>query len=141
MQVPVLRIETPDQPEVIARLEASDACHAGLCPVESNHMVDLGTLQDTDTTFCAARVDGAVRGIGAIMRQPGYAGIKRMFVNPAVRGLKLGNRILGAMKKVVSGSCSQPPFTFTGWQVSIKLAPAVPAAPTPIPSSWKRPLP
>lgn len=95
---PVIRIETPDQPEVLALMQASDVYHAALYPAESNHMVDVTTLQGPDTSFFVARVDGEVRGIGAILRQNGYAEIKRMFVDPKARGLKLGSRILAALE-------------------------------------------
>jgi putative acetyltransferase len=95
---PVIRIENPDQPEIRDLLAASDAYHAALYPVESNHLVDIQSLQRSDTIFLVARVDGAVRGIGAVLRQPGYAEIKRMFVDPKARGLKLGSRLLAALE-------------------------------------------
>lgn len=95
---PVIRIENPDQPEIRDLLAASDAYHAALYPAESNHLVDMRSLQRPDTTFFVARVDGAVRGIGAILRQRGYAEIKRMFVDPKARGLKLGSRLLAALE-------------------------------------------
>lgn len=95
---PVIRIENPDQPEIHALLSASDAYHAALYPAESNHLVDIASLQGAETTFLVARVDGAVRGIGAVMRQQGYAEIKRMFVDPRARGLKLGRRLLVALE-------------------------------------------
>ncbi|MBK8158301.1 MAG: GNAT family N-acetyltransferase [Rhodospirillaceae bacterium] len=95
---PVIRIETPDQPEVHALLQVSDAYYAALYPAESNHLVDVSSLQHPDTTFFVARVDGAMRGIAAILRQSGYGEIKRMFVDPTARGLKLGSRLLAALE-------------------------------------------
>ena len=95
---PVIRIENPDQPEIRALLNASDAFHAALYPAESNHLVDMASLRGADTTFLVARVDGAARGIGAVMRRRGYAEIKRMFVDPKARRLKLGNRLLAALQ-------------------------------------------
>nr|WP_298686059.1 GNAT family N-acetyltransferase [uncultured Dongia sp.] len=95
---PVIRIENPDQPEIRDLLAASDAYHAALYPAESNHLIDMQSLQRSDTTFFVARVDGAVRGIGALLRQNGYAEIKRMFVDPKARGLKLGSRLLAALE-------------------------------------------
>jgi putative acetyltransferase len=105
---PVIRIENPDQPEIRDLLAASDAYHAALYPAESNHLVDMQSLQRPDTTFFVARVDGAVRGIGAILRQGSYAEIKRMFVDPKARGLKLGSRLLAALEsdaRAVGLSC------------------------------------
>lgn len=98
MLTPIIRLENPDQPEVLALLSASDTYHAALYPAESNHLVDLASLQSAETSFYVARVDGAVRGIGAILRQDGYAEIKRMFVDPKARGLKLGTRLLAALE-------------------------------------------
>lgn len=98
MLTPVIRLENPDQPAIRALLSASDSYHAALYPAESNHMVDLASLQGADTSFYVARVDGDVRGIGAIRRQDGYAEIKRMFVDPKVRGLKLGSRLLATLE-------------------------------------------
>ena len=94
----VIRIESPDQPEIRALLNASDAYHAALYPAESNHLVDMASLQRPDTVFYVARIDGAVRGIGALLRQHGYAEVKRMFVDPKARGLKLGSRLLAALE-------------------------------------------
>ena len=98
MLSPVIRIENPDQPEVLALLAASDAYHAALYPAESNHLVEVSTLQGPETSFYVARVDGQVRGIGAVLRQEGYGEIKRMFVDPGARGLKLGSRLLAALE-------------------------------------------
>lgn len=95
---PVIRLENPDQPEIHALLQVSDAYYAALYPAESNHLVDISLLQRPDTSFFVARVDGAVRGIAAILRQSGYAEIKRMFVDPKARGLKLGSRLLAALE-------------------------------------------
>ncbi|WP_374655667.1 GNAT family N-acetyltransferase [Dongia sp.] len=98
MLTPVIRIENPDQPEIRALLTASDAYHAALYPAESNHLVDISTLQGAETSFFVARVDGKAHGIGAILRQDGYAEVKRMFVDPKARGLKLGSRLLAALE-------------------------------------------
>lgn len=95
---PVIRIENPDQPDIRALLNVGDAYYAALYPAESNHLVDIASLQRADTTFFVARVDGVVRGIAAIMRHDGYAEIKRMFVDAAARGLKLGSRLLAALE-------------------------------------------
>ena len=94
----VIQIENPDQPEIRALLNASDAYHAALYPAESNHPVDMAALQCANTIFFVARVDGLAHGIGAIIRREGYAEIKRIFVDPTARGLKLGSRLLAALE-------------------------------------------
>jgi len=98
LQTPTIRIENPDQPEIRTMLAEGDAYYATLYPAESNHLVDVSTLQTPDTSFYVARVDGALRGIGAVLRQQGYGEIKRMYVDPKARGLKLGSRLLAALE-------------------------------------------
>jgi putative acetyltransferase len=95
---PVIRLENPDQPDVRSLLNASDIYQAGLYPAESNHMLDLASLLGPAVSFYVARVDGEARGTGAILRHNGYAEIKRMFVDPKARGLKLGSRLLAALE-------------------------------------------
>ena len=88
-------IENPDQPEVAELLEAGDAYMASLYPAESNHMLDIASLQRPGVIFLVARVDGRALGCGAVVSSgDGWAEIKRMFVSPQARGLKLGRRLL-----------------------------------------------
>jgi putative acetyltransferase len=98
-----IAIENPDQPEVAALLEASDAYMATLYPAESNHLLDIASLQRPEVTFLVARVDGRALGCGAVVSSgEGWAEIKRMFVAPAARGLKLGRRLLEQIEAVAS---------------------------------------
>ena len=97
--------ETPDQPEVLAFLAASDAYAATLYPAESNHLVDASALMTPATRFLVARADGRAVGCGAVMihRADGdvaYGEIKRMWVDPAARGQKAGAKILAALEAV-----------------------------------------
>jgi putative acetyltransferase len=78
--------------DLIGRL---DSFLAGLYPAESNHLTPVEALRRPTATFLTASVDGEVAGCGAFVNQGGeYAEIKRMFVLPEFRGLKLGRRIL-----------------------------------------------
>lgn len=87
--------ESPDQPEVAALLEASDVYMASLYPAESNHLLDVRALQRPEVAFLVARVDGRALGCGAVVSSgEGWAEVKRMFVSPQARGLKLGRRLL-----------------------------------------------
>lgn len=108
MATPTIRIENPDQPEIRIMLAEGDAYYATLYPAESNHLVNVATLQTPDTSFYVARVDGALHGIGAVLRQRDYGEIKRMYVAPKARGLKLGSRLLAALEadaRAVGISC------------------------------------
>ncbi len=90
-----LATESPDQPEILALLQASDAYMADLYPAESNHMLDVSELCRPEVTFIVARMDGRAVGCGAIVESAeGWAEIKRMFVSPLARGQKVGRRIL-----------------------------------------------
>jgi putative acetyltransferase len=96
-------VENPDQAEVAALLAASDAYMASLYPAESNHMLDIASLQRPEVTFLVARVDGRALGCGAVVSSgEGWAEIKRMFVSPAARGLKLGRRLLEEIETIAS---------------------------------------
>jgi putative acetyltransferase len=98
-------IENPDQPEVAALLEAGDAYMASLYPAESNHMLDIASLQRPGVTFLVARVDGHALGCGAVVSSgDGWAEIKRMFVSPQARGLKLGRRLLERIEAIARGN-------------------------------------
>ena len=90
-----LAIESPDQKEVHALLNASDTYMAELYPAESNHMLDLRALCRPEVTFIVARMDGRAVGCGAIVESmEGWAEIKRMFVSPLARGHNIGRRLL-----------------------------------------------
>jgi len=94
-----IRIEAPDQPDVLRLLAASDAYHMSLYPPESLYLLDPAALRAPGVTFYVARLDGAAVGCGAILRRSqGEAEIKRMFVAPAARGRGLGRRILAVLE-------------------------------------------
>jgi putative acetyltransferase len=98
-----VRRERPDQPEVGALIEASDAYATALYPPESNHLVDVATLCGPSMAFLVARIDGRAIGCGAILRDPrGWGEIKRMFVKAEVRGRKIGARILAELEAVAA---------------------------------------
>jgi putative acetyltransferase len=88
-------LEDPDQPEIRALLQMSDDYMAGLYPAESNHLLDIASLQRPEVSFLVARVDGRALGCGAYVNSPeGWGEIKRMFVSPEARGQRLGRRLL-----------------------------------------------
>lgn len=98
-----ITVEDPDQPDIRALLQASDAYMAALYPAESNHLLDVKSLQAPEVTFLAARIDGTAVGCGAIVKSAyGWAEIKRMFVSPAARGRKLGRLLLERLETVAA---------------------------------------
>lgn len=86
--------EAPDQPDVMALIEALDRYQSELYPAESNHLLAIDSLLEPNVLFCVARRDGKAMGCGAAVVLEGYAEIKRMFVDPAGRGAGLGWRML-----------------------------------------------
>jgi putative acetyltransferase len=96
----LIAIETPDRPEVLELLAASDAFAASLYPAESNHMVNVETLRKPEVTFLVARVDSQAVGCGAIVKSKDWAEIKRMFVAPAARGRQVGRRLLERLESI-----------------------------------------
>lgn len=98
-----IAVEDPDQREVASLLQASDAYMASLYPAESNHMLDVASLRQPQVTFLVARVDGKALGCGAVVDSgEGWAEVKRMFVSPAARGLKLGRRLLDEIEAIAA---------------------------------------
>lgn len=96
----VITAETPDQPEVHAFFAASEAYMGNLYPAESNHFAPVETLLRPNVRFLVARAGGRAVGCGSIVRaSDGSAEIKRMWVAPAARGLKLGRRILDELER------------------------------------------
>jgi putative acetyltransferase len=99
MPTVTLTRENPDQPDVHQLLLTSDAHMAALYPAESNHMVDMASLAAENVRFLVARSGGVCLGCGAlVLGDDGSAEIKRMWVDPQARGLKLGRHLLQAIE-------------------------------------------
>lgn len=102
----VIRPERPDQPDVLALLDALDVYLASLYAPEDNHILGVAQLLADDVHFLVARRGGAAVGCGAVRRrlaqpdaggQP-YGEIKRMFVAPAQRGQRIAGALLGQLE-------------------------------------------
>ena len=90
----------PAAPEVRALIEALDAQMVSLYPSESNHLLPVEVLREPSVTFLVARLGGRVVGCGAYVDQDGlYAEIKRMYVDPRSRGLRIGWRLLEELER------------------------------------------
>lgn len=93
--------EPPRQEGIIRLLDLSDAYAQSLYPAESNHLVDLSTLEKPSVSFLVARHDGAIVGCCALVEAgDGTAEIKRMFVDPEARGLRIGSGLMNALEAI-----------------------------------------
>ncbi|MEX2224135.1 MAG: GNAT family N-acetyltransferase [Candidatus Rokuibacteriota bacterium] len=95
-----LEIESPRQADVERLLEALDAYQSALYPAESNHFLDVEALSAPDVRFFVARRNGVALGCAALrIDAAGYGELKRMFVRPEARGLKLGRLLLDRIEE------------------------------------------
>ena len=95
-----LQVESPRQADVVRLLEALDAYQSSLYPPESNHFLDVETLSAPEVRFFVARRGGQALGCAALRVDPaGYGELKRMFVAPEARGLRLGRRLLDRIEE------------------------------------------
>lgn len=62
-----IKLETPRQDAVLRLIDLSNAYMASLYPAESNHLVDIGVLEQDNVSFFVARHDGRVVGCGALV--------------------------------------------------------------------------
>ncbi|WP_437373496.1 GNAT family N-acetyltransferase [Inquilinus limosus] len=99
MTATIIAPEPPRQDSVLDLIRQSDALMASLYPAESNHMLDISSLERPEVRFFVARREGRVVGCGALrVGTGGQAELKRMFVDPAARGLKVGRDLLARIE-------------------------------------------
>ncbi len=90
----VVTIADPAHPPVRALVAELDAYLLPLYPAESNHLLDIETLRQPEMRFFAAFRGEEALGIGGCWLHEDYAEVKRVYVTPAARGLKLAKTIM-----------------------------------------------
>jgi putative acetyltransferase len=101
----LIQASDPTSPAARELIERLDKYLTDLYPAESNHLLSVQDLKRPNVTFLTAVVDGEVVGCGAFVNQGGdYAEIKRMFILPEFRGIKLGRRILEEIENLARAS-------------------------------------
>jgi putative acetyltransferase len=95
-----IALEPADQPDVVALIDALDAYQKPLYPAESHHGIDIAALSQPNVLFAVARDPGTrvAVGCGALVLNPGYAELKRMYTDPAHRGRGIAARLLALLE-------------------------------------------
>jgi putative acetyltransferase len=98
-------VDDPASGDACNLLAQLDGYQTSLYPSESTHLLSVAALRQPNVTFLTAWVDGRAAGCGAFVNQGGeYAEIKRMFVVPEFRGLRLGRRLLEELESLIRAS-------------------------------------
>jgi putative acetyltransferase len=98
----LIKPERADHPQVVALLGALDRYLGELYEPVANHLLSVSELLAPEVCFFVARQGEVIVGTGAVRRKPGeadtdgqpYGEVKRMYVDPAVRGQRIGERLL-----------------------------------------------
>jgi putative acetyltransferase len=107
----VIRPERPDHPQVRELLRQLDAYLAALYEPQDNHILDERALLAADVTFLVAAQEQRIVGCGAVRRRPAedetgqrpYGEVKRMMVDPHLRGQRVGARLLQSLESLLRG--------------------------------------
>ena len=99
----MIRPERADHPQVVALLAELDAYLASLYEPEANHILSIDELLAPEVSFYVAWQGDRIVGTGAARSRPGenYCEIKRMYVAPALRGQRLGARLLVTLEEAM----------------------------------------
>ena len=90
-----IALEPANQPEILALIEQLDAYQKPLYPAESHHGIDMAALSQPHVIFAVARVpSGQAVACGAIVIEPAYGELKRMFTLPSHRGQGIAHSLL-----------------------------------------------
>jgi putative acetyltransferase len=93
-----IRRADPREVAFLAMQQASDDYAAALYPAESNHMLDVEKLCQPQMHFFGAYVDGMAKGCGGFWTHDDCVEIKRVWVDPAVRGIGLSRKLMSSIE-------------------------------------------
>jgi len=118
----VIRLERPDHPQVRGLLRELDAYLATLYDSEDNFILGEQALLAPEVSFVVAECDGRIVGCGAVRRMPAeaesgrrpYGEIKRMMVDPTMRGQHIGPRLLQSLESLLHAQGIQQALLETG---------------------------
>jgi putative acetyltransferase len=94
-----IALERADQSDIVALIDALDAYQKPMYPPESHHGIDLAALRQPNVLFAVARDDaGTALACGAIVVEPEFGELKRMFVQPSQRGRGIARALLAFLE-------------------------------------------
>lgn len=103
-----ISFESPDQADAIALIAELDAYQSALYPPESHHALDLTSVAAERILFVLARDDRNLAvGCGAVVLNPEYGELKRMYVRPEQRGLGIARNVLQMLESAAMQSGCQ----------------------------------
>ena len=120
----VIRPERPDHPQVRQLLGQLDAYLATLYEPEDNYILAEQALLAPEVSFLVAARDSRIVGCGAVRRMPAesdtghrpYGEVKRMIVDPSLRGQRIGARLLDSLEVLLRRDGIQLALLETGAQ-------------------------
>ena len=89
-----------DHPDLLRLIDALDSFQQALYPAESNHLLDLSLLPEkTLITMLILDPHQQAVGCGAVvLNRDGSGEMKRVYLDPAHRGHRLGEALLAALE-------------------------------------------
>lgn len=104
-----IALESANQADIVALIEALDAYQKPLYPAESHHGIGVAALCQSNVLFAVARTEvGHAVACGAIVLSPGHGEIKRMFTRPSHRGMGIAGRLLAFLEaQAIAGGCTR----------------------------------
>lgn len=103
-----ISFESPHQADAIALIAELDAYQGALYPPESHHALDLTSVSAERVLFVLARDDSNLAvGCGAVVLNPEYGELKRMYVRPEQRGLGIARNVLQMLESAAMQSGCQ----------------------------------
>ncbi|TPW27123.1 GNAT family N-acetyltransferase [Pararhizobium mangrovi] len=99
-----IRIETPLQDDVRVMVEDLNATMMPLTPREFQFQLTVEEMAGPGlTTFVARTEDGKAVGMASLKEHgSGLGEVKRMFTRPAVRGQRIGSKLLAAVETLAA---------------------------------------
>ena len=96
-----IELESPDHSDVAELVAELDAYQATLYPLESRYALDLESAPQ-GSLFVAVARDASGRAIAcaALVLEPGYGEVKRLYVRPEGRGAGIAKRLVDTLESL-----------------------------------------